>query len=84
MGLDDPLGDRQAQPGAGTIGGLQRNYFSGPWVFDVDAKVSKVTRIHERHEVELRMDATNIFNHPTWYVADLTITSTNFGKITQT
>ena len=73
-----------SQPSAGSIGALQRNFFSGPWVFDMDAKISKVTTIKERHTLELRMDATNIFNHPTWFVGSQTITSTNFGKITST
>jgi hypothetical protein len=71
-----------SQPGAGTIGALQRNFFSGPSVFDMDGKISKVTRIKEGHTLELRMDATNIFNHPTWFVGNQTITSTTFGKIT--
>jgi hypothetical protein len=72
------------QPGAGTIGGLQRGYFSGPWVFNMDTHIAKVMRIKERHSLELRMDATNIFNHPTFFVGDQTISSTNFGKITST
>ena len=70
------------QPVAGNIGALQRNYFSGPTIWDVDMKVSKVTRIREKHVVELRMDATNVFNHPAFYMGDMTITSTTFGKIT--
>jgi len=72
------------QPAAGTLGSLQRNYFSGPWVWDLDAKISKQVRIKERQSLEVRMDATNIFNHPTFIVANQTITSTNFGKITGT
>jgi hypothetical protein len=71
-------------PVAGNIGALQRNYFSGPWVFDMDASISKTTKIKERHSLELRMDSTNIFNHPTWSVGSQTVTSTNFGKITST
>jgi len=70
------------QPGAGTLGTLQRNYFSGPWVWDLDAHVAKVTKITERQSIELRMEATNVFNHPTWFVGDQTISSTTFGKIT--
>jgi hypothetical protein len=73
-----------SQPVAGNIGSLQRNYFSGPWVFDMDASISKLTKIKERHSLELRMDSTNIFNHPTWSIGNQTITSTNFGKITST
>jgi Carboxypeptidase regulatory-like domain len=70
------------QPGAGTLGSLQRNYFSGPWVYDLDFHIAKVTHITERQTVELRMDASNVFNHPTWSVGDQTVTSTTFGKIT--
>ncbi|MEK7406389.1 MAG: TonB-dependent receptor [Acidobacteriota bacterium] len=69
-------------PGAGTLGGLQRRMFSGPWVFGMDFGVQKNTRITERHSVELRMESSNIFNHPTWYVDDQSIESTNFGRIT--
>jgi Carboxypeptidase regulatory-like domain/TonB dependent receptor len=70
------------EPAAGALGSLQRNYFSGPWVWDMDFKISKITRIKERHQIELRMDATNVFNHPTFFVGDQTVTSTTFGKIT--
>ena len=50
----------------------------------MDLHAAKVMKIKERHSLELRMDSTNIFNHPTWYVGDQTISSTNFGKITST
>jgi hypothetical protein len=69
------------QPTAGTLGSLQRNYFSGPWVWDLDFSVRKTTRISERQSIDLRMDATNFMNHPTWYVGDQTITSSTFGQI---
>jgi len=72
------------QPGPGEIGTLQRLVFSGPWAFNMDFALSKTTKINERHQVELRMDATNIFNSPTWNVPDQTITSTNFARITGT
>jgi len=72
------------QPAAGTLGTLQRREFSAPWVFAMDFALSKTTKITERHEVVFRMDAANIFNHPTWAFGDQTVTSTNFGKITGT
>jgi len=72
------------QPGAGALGQLQRRMFSSPWVFNMDFALSKTTKITERHQVVFRMDAANIFNHPTWRVTDQTITSTNFGRITDT
>jgi hypothetical protein len=77
-------GEAFFQPAAGALGTLQRNYFSGPWVWNLDFKISKGTRITERQSIELRMETFNAFNHPTFSVADQTVTSTNFGKITGT
>ncbi|MBI2687656.1 MAG: TonB-dependent receptor [Acidobacteria bacterium] len=71
------------QPNAGTIGTLQRRYFSGPWNFDLDFSAQKVTQIKEGHTIEFRMDSSNILNHPTFDVSgDYTITSTTFGRLT--
>lgn len=72
------------QPSAGTIGALQRMDMAGPSTWNLDFNVRKETRITERHSIELRMDATNVFNHTTWYVGNQTVTSTSFGKITST
>ena len=65
-----------------TLGQSQRNMFSGPWVWNFDFKMAKMTNISERVKPELRMDAQNIFNHDTWFVGNQTITSTTFGKVT--
>jgi len=70
------------QPAAGTIGALQRMDMTGPSVWNLDFNLKKETKITERHSIELRMDATNVFNHATWYVGNQTVTSTTFGKIT--
>jgi hypothetical protein len=72
------------QPAAGSLGGLQRNYFSGPKVWDLDFHLAKITKITESQSIELRAEAANVFNHPTWSVGDQTVTSTTFGKITGT
>jgi hypothetical protein len=72
------------QPAAGEVGALQRRMFTGPTVYNLDFSAGKRTRITERQSIEIRMDSTNIFNHPTWYVGDQTITSTTFGRITST
>jgi hypothetical protein len=71
-------------PGAGTIGQLQRNYFSGPWVNEMDLKVGKLTHITETKTIELRMNAVNILNHPTFGSPVTTPTAANFGAITST
>jgi hypothetical protein len=34
--------------------------------------------------LEVRLDATNLFNHATWFVGDQNVTSVNFGRITGT
>jgi hypothetical protein len=71
-------------PGAGTVGGLQQRMFSGPWDFNLDFGIQKTTKISERHSVELRMESSNIFNHPTFSSPQGSINSTTFGKITGT
>ncbi|MCL6505876.1 MAG: TonB-dependent receptor, partial [Bryobacteraceae bacterium] len=71
-------------PAPGQLGTLQRRMFSGPWAFNLDFGIQKNTRITERHSLEIRMESTNIFNHPTWFVGDQDIDSTTFGRITST
>ncbi len=71
-------------PGAGTIGQLGQRIFTGPWDTSFDFGFSKATKITERHQILLRMDSTNFFNHPAFSIGDQTVTSTTFGKITST
>jgi hypothetical protein len=71
-------------PAAGTIGSLGRRIFDGPWDTTFDFGASKFIPITERNNLQLRMDARNIFNHPTFAIGDQTATSTTFGKITGT
>jgi hypothetical protein len=70
-----------ANPGPGTIGTLQRRMFYGPWTFDLDAGVQKLTHITERHTLEFRMEVANVFNHPNFTVADQNINSPTFGQV---
>ncbi len=73
-----------ANPSAGAIGSLQRRSFHGPNEFNQDFALMKDTKIFERHTIQLRMDATNIYNHASFSVGDQNINSTTFGKITST
>jgi hypothetical protein len=57
-------------PGAGTLGGLQRRMFDGPWVFNLDLTLQKLTHITEQHTLEFRMESFNVTNTPTFYVGD--------------
>jgi hypothetical protein len=70
-----------SNPGAGTLGVLQRRLFSGPWTFTMDMSLSKTIKITERQNLQLRMEAFNALNHPTFYVGDQNINSTTFGVI---
>jgi hypothetical protein len=80
-----------SNPAAGAIGALQRRDFNGPWDFDMDLALIKQTHITERQSLELRMDATNVFNHASFLVLDqalntsnvtnININSTTFGRV---
>ncbi len=75
-------------PAAGTLGGLQRRYFSGPSWFNFDFAVQKAFNITERQSVQIRMTSTNFLNNPTFFAGpgatgDHLINSVNFGTITQ-
>jgi hypothetical protein len=71
-------------PDAGTIGSMQRRMFNGPWTFDMDAGMQKLTNITEKQTIEFRMEAGNVFNHPTFVVGDQNVNSTTFGQISGT
>ena len=70
----------------GSIGNLGRAIVSGPWYFNVDASLVKNIRITEGSRIQLRMEAFNAFNRAHFFPAAqiLSITSTSFGRLTQT
>jgi hypothetical protein len=68
-------------PSAGTLGVLQRRLFDGPWIFSLDMSALKTVKINERQTVELRMDAFNMANHPSFFSGDQNINSTTFGVV---
>jgi hypothetical protein len=62
-------------PGAGTLGVLQRRLFSGPWTFNTDMSLMKTVDINEHQRVQLRMEAFNALNHATFWSGDQYINS---------
>ena len=80
-------------PGPGQVGTLQQRLFDNPAVFGLDAGIRKAFKVKERHSFELRMDAVNALNHPTfssgYSIPTLNggpetrynINSTSFGRI---
>jgi Carboxypeptidase regulatory-like domain len=77
----------------GTQGTVGRNTFSNPVYFQNDAEISRIFPIHERYKLDLRMEAYNVLNHPSFSSGNnggsssngvVTFTGGNFGEITGT
>ena len=70
-----------SQPVPGSIGNTGRNYFVAPVYIQTDASFSKRFRITERVSFDLRMDARNLTNHPSFDNPTAVLTSSIFGRI---
>ncbi|MGB6482270.1 MAG: TonB-dependent receptor [Candidatus Acidiferrales bacterium] len=71
-------------PQPGQLGNLSRNEFNGPMFFDEDLSILKTIPIHESVSLQLRGDAFNVFNHPTFVFGDQDINATTFGEVDST
>ena len=72
---------------AGTLvgfGNLSRNAIYGPGFSDVDISLEKNTKITERTTLQLRLDAFDVFNHPSFGQPTSGDTSASFGQISST
>jgi hypothetical protein len=81
LGSAPYTGEVFTNPGAGTLGTLQRRSFYGPWSFDLDASLQKTIKISERQTLVILAQSKNILNHPTFWVGDQSINSTTFGAV---
>jgi hypothetical protein len=68
-------------PAPGSIGNTGRNFFLAPNYFQWDATLSKKFRITERVSFDLRADARNVLNNPSFDNPTAVINSTIFGRI---
>jgi hypothetical protein len=68
------------RPGRRGTAGLRTVSLPGSWSFD--AAMSKTLRITESKTFQIRLDATNILNHPGVNNPTLSINSADFGLIT--
>lgn len=71
-------------PAAGTNGNTGRNFFVKPTYFQTDLAVSKKFRVSERFNLDLRLDAKNLLNNPSFDNPNANINSTTaapFGRI---
>jgi hypothetical protein len=72
---------------AGTLvgfGNLSRNAIYGPGFSDFDVSLEKNTKITERATLQLRLDAFDVFNHPSFGQPTSGDTSASFGQISST
>jgi hypothetical protein len=80
--IADPQGQVYlVNPRPGTIGNLGEAWFEGPGRIGLDADLVKRVRIDERKEMEIRLDAINVLNHPNFGNPTANINSTLFGRI---
>jgi hypothetical protein len=56
-------GSAFGRPAKGTFGDLGRNELRGPGFWNVDASLMKKFKITDQSNVELRVEAQNVFNH---------------------
>lgn len=75
-----------SQPLPGQMGNTGRNYFIGPRQFNTDASLSKRFSFNERWKFDLRVDARNLTNTPTFGLSDaaMLFTSASVGQINNT
>jgi hypothetical protein len=71
-------------PTAGNVGTLPILYFDAPGVWNINAALTKRVRLVGRTSFEFRAEAFNLTNSVSFYMGDMNINSTTFGRITGT
>jgi hypothetical protein len=70
-----------AAPTAGTFGNEGRNQLTGPGLATTDISLSKTFAIWEQVKLQIRGDADNAFNHPSFGLPSNTLSVTSTGAI---
>jgi hypothetical protein len=70
-------------PVAGDVGNLPVLTFDGPGQFRVDLALSKRISFTDKHGLEVKGEAFNLTNTPSFFTGDMDINSTTFGRLTQ-
>jgi hypothetical protein len=70
-----------AQPTPGTFGNSRRNSLNGPGLSNVNFSLGKTFSIWENVKFQLRADASNIFNHPSFNLPNAALTLNSSGAI---
>ena len=69
-------------PAAGEVGNLPILAFDGPSQFRIDIALSKRVRLTDRYRIEVKGEAFNLTNTPSFFRGDMDINSTTFGRLT--
>ena len=70
-----------SNPDAGQYSNVGRNFFRSPMFSNLNVTVAKRSRIRRQQSLEIRLDATNVLNQPSFGLPTLTMTSATFGRI---
>lgn len=73
--------DAFEQPTAGTFGNNRRNNVYGPGMSEVNFSLGKSFTLTHRAKLQVRADATNLLNHPSWGLPGQAIGGTTAGQI---
>lgn len=66
-------------PQPGHWGDAQRDSITGPSQFSLDTSVGRTFRLHDRYNLDIRVDSKNLLNHVTYADWNTTVTSPQFG-----
>ena len=69
-------------PTAVQVGNLPVMTFDGPSQYRIDLALSKRIRFTDKHRIEVKGEAFNRTNTPSFFIGDMDINSTTFGRLT--
>ena len=69
-------------PSGSLFGDAGRNIIEGPGQFSLNMALSKTIQIKETRALELRVQATNVFNNVVFSAINTTVNSQTFGEVT--
>jgi hypothetical protein len=72
------------RPARGLIGNAGVGILVGPGLFSTDVTVMKNTRLHERVNLQIRVEFFNILNHANFELPNADVTSSAFGRVGNT
>ncbi|MBZ5566623.1 MAG: TonB-dependent receptor [Acidobacteriia bacterium] len=68
-------------PAAGSFGNAGRNTIEGPHTFSMNMAIAKTFTMGDTKGLEVRLQATNVFNAPQFTTIDAIVNSPTFGRV---